>query len=162
MDSATYDVYFSTTTQRVSELSTDPTQNIGSDYKWFGTYSLGGTLPNVLTLYGEQPYVYDPAQGNLLMDVIISDPTVIQSQYYAYLQADWHGVTTSRFWSAYLLPVLYPQYVSSANGTDAGALVTRFNSPEPATIPEPAALVVWLVLGSLGITAMLRPKQEPR
>jgi hypothetical protein len=72
LDSATYEIGFST--QSTYPLSPSPVDNIGLDYAAFGVYSLGGLSPNVLSFSGT-PFYFDPAQGNLVMTVLISDYT---------------------------------------------------------------------------------------
>ena len=59
----------STTSAGVNTLSTDYTDNLGSNNSLF----FSGTVTNVLSFTGG-PFLYNPSQGNLLMDVDILTP----------------------------------------------------------------------------------------
>ncbi len=134
MDPATYAVYLSTTSASVFGLSGNPADNIGPDNTLFGTFSISGDMPLVLTLTGN-PFSYDPANGNLLMDVETLSGTSLGG-YMSFFWADYTGVVTSRL------------YVNESGTTanDTGALVTGFNA-----VPEPSSLA----LGGIGVVAGL-------
>ncbi len=105
MDSATYDISFSTTSASVGALDSTWANNIGGDSAFFGTFTLGGSMPSVLTLTGNA-FNYDPTLGNLLMHVGISNLTEAHG-YESYFQnglrtVEWHPHGTakvSRMWA---------------------------------------------------------------
>jgi hypothetical protein len=68
---ATFDVYFSTSTNPVGSLSTTFASNIGVDKTLFGTFSVGGPIPPVQSFVGATPFAYNPSSGDLLMTVYL-------------------------------------------------------------------------------------------
>jgi hypothetical protein len=68
----TYRIGFSTTSTTSENLSANFTANVGSPLVSFfsGVYNSGG-----LVLTGSSPYFYDPTQGNLLLDIVVSAQT---------------------------------------------------------------------------------------
>ena len=127
MDSATYTIGFSTLPDYI--LSTDPTANIGPDYKEFGVFSLSGYSPEILSFKGS-PFFYDPSQGNLLMTVQISDllsPGAYASTYY---NSDRFTDNTYRLFGNTM------QYA-----LDGGAPVTTFNLTSSLPAPTPLPLL---------------------
>jgi hypothetical protein len=142
MPSATYTVYFSTTSAAVNNLSwASPNNNIGPDETLFGAFTLGGSAPSVLTLTGNT-FDYNPASGNLLMTVLTSNVT--SSVYTSFFEADSSGSATQR---AFFLLGSY------ATG-DSYGLVTDFSNVNVTSVPEPSSLL-FLVSGLgllLGLT----------
>jgi hypothetical protein len=111
---------------------------MGGDAADFGTLSVGGARPVTLTFTGT-PFYYDPALGNLLMQVEVLGLTEAHG-YESHFRADYTGVETQRNYAYGGSP--------TASGSDDGALVTRFETDGPSTaVPEPGSL---LLLG-LGI-----------
>ena len=148
MDSATYDISFSTTSASVGALDSTWANNIGGDSAFFGTFTLGGSMPSVLTLTGNA-FNYDPTLGNLLMHVGISNLTEAHG-YESYFQADYAGVEVSRMWA----------YGGSSTGsTGTGALRTEFTTVA-APVPEPETYAMMLAgLGLLGVMARRRKQK---
>jgi hypothetical protein len=135
MDTATFQISFSTTAAAPGALSTNLGSNIGSNVQAFGTFTLSnGVAPSEITFTGT-PYTYNPSNGNLLMDVIISDQVADLHGFYAGEEADSTGTVTSR---AYL--------ESGVGAADDVGLVTEFDTPEPGTVGFAAAGLSLLLL----------------
>lgn len=140
MDTADYQISFSTTSAAVGGLdTTDPNNNIGPDSQLFGNFTIGGPMPAVLTLTGTT-FNYDPSAGNLLMTVAISN-LVDPHGYESFFKADYTGVETSRLFGD-----------SGAYFQGTGALVTEFGLA-PTAVPEPASLALagFGAAGALGL-----------
>jgi hypothetical protein len=148
MDSATYKVSFSTTPKAVNVLDLNYLNNIGADESLFGTFTLSGVLPSVLSLSGNQ-FNYDPNAGNLLMTVLISNLTESHG-YQSFFQADRTGSVTSRLFGS-----------NSFYAQDRIGLVTQFsNSAKPVPVPAilPGAILAGLYFGR---KAMRRKQTSP-
>ena len=137
LDTGTYDISFSYTSQSVNGLSSvSPAANIGADETALGTFVLaGGSSPSTLTFTGST-FDYDPANGDLLMTINISGAV---DGAISFFDSDFSGSVTSR------------AYFGSTTGTDANGLVTSFD--DVATTPEPGTLML-LGSGLLGLLGL--------
>lgn len=126
LDTATFDVYFSTSLNPVGSLSTTFATNIGPDNTLFGTYSLGGVmLQPFISFPGTKAFMYDPSKGDLLMNVFRRTGTG-DGMFEAFFQADYSnsGVFQRIYGNA---PVAY--------GIDHWGLVTRIHyTPGPLPV----------------------------
>lgn len=134
MDSATYTVSFYLTSATVTTLSSDLSSNEGTLLGTLGTFTLGGAMPAVLTLNGTA-INYNPSMGNLLMDVVISDPTAYNG-YESFFNADYTQVNVARAWNS----TTYGNF-----SAEDGALQTTFGS-----VPESSTWAMML-LGFVGL-----------
>lgn len=139
-----YSISLSYTGAAVGGLTDDLNANIGASNTLFYNGALGGSLTNPTFTINGTPFVYDPANGNLLMTIIVMNQTdSANPNGRGYLQGDRSGTATTR---AY---VLGSGATSASDDFDMG-LVTQFSSA-PAAIPEPASLLListgLLVLG---------------
>lgn len=67
----TYTVHLSTTTVAVDALSATMSDNVGLDDALFAIYVGGEVVNGSFTILGT-PFYYNPAAGNLLMDIFVS------------------------------------------------------------------------------------------
>lgn len=70
LDTAAFNVYFSTSKNSVASLSTTYSSNVGLDNILFGSFSLSGPIQPVTRFIGANPFLYDPSKGDLLMTVM--------------------------------------------------------------------------------------------
>ncbi len=147
MDSASYAISFSTTSAAVNGLNGIWANNIGGNSQAFGTFTVSGSMPSVLSFTGTS-FAYDPSQGNLLMHVNVFGLTQ-SNTYSSFFQADYTGTDTRRLYA----------YGGSAEGTvDVGALRTEFSNV--SAVPEPETYAMMLAgLGLLGFAARRRKQK---
>ena len=69
LETSTYKLSFSTSRNPVGSLSTTYANNVGPDSSVFGTYNLGGAIQPITDFVGTTPFLYDPAAGDLLLNV---------------------------------------------------------------------------------------------
>ena len=92
-----YSVYLSTTSAAVNGLNgTDLALNRGSDWTFFGSF-LAGTDTNPMITINGSPFSYDPANGNLLVEIFgLGQASVCNGCGNGYMQVDTSGSVTSR------------------------------------------------------------------
>ena len=136
-NTGTFTISLSTTSAVVNGLSTELSQNIGSNNTTVFNSKLPTIQNGVLTIPFSTPFTYNPAQGNLLVNIVESTPYT-GGPSFEFDSAS--GGLFSRGYSDQTIPV----------NNDSG-LVTGFTSP----VPLPSAL--WLLLSGLGgLGAMTR------
>jgi hypothetical protein len=139
----TYTLSFSIINSNIGSLSsTDLSGNIGSDSTVFDTVALSGKAPGVLTFTGTTPFLYNPSEGNLLLNISIAGGTP-GSGTAAYEDNEGVGTEIARY-----------QNFGLGNGDGLG-LVTEFDSTTGAATatPEPGTLPLMACLGLVGFVA---------
>ena len=128
----TYSLILSTTSAPVDGLSTTLANNVGADSHVFFSGSLGGALNGATFTITGTPFAYDPALGNLLLQIQLITQTGADS--FVFLDSDSATDPFSRAFSRQSNPAL-PVV------TDSQGLVTQFEvSGVPTAVPEPATL----------------------
>jgi hypothetical protein len=138
---ANYSFFLSTTSAAVNGLDATFANNLGADNAAFFAGALGGTIgpSNQFTISGT-PFVYDPANGNLLLS-ITSDGTGFDFSVFLDFAS---GAPAGTFSRAYSFDALG---VASTLENDTG-LVTQFTYADGgAEVPEPASL--WLLAAGI-------------
>src|SRR5277367_821101 len=123
MDSATYTVSFYLTTSNVDTLSENLISNEGTLLGTLGTFELGGDMPSILSLNGTA-ITYNASEGNLLMDVVVTDPTVVYPYYSSFFNADFEKIEVAR--------------AVNASTRDFGGLDEALQTTFSLTVPEPS------------------------
>jgi hypothetical protein len=139
----------------VGALSNTLNSNIvGGSESLFASASSGGndSANPTATINGQTPFNYDPANGDLLLEIIASDQSnVPNGSGNGYFEADETGTVTSR---AYCITSLG----CFANTT---GLVTEFNleASDPAPVPEPVTLSIFGagLAGAIGMRRRRKP-----
>ena len=145
MDSASYSISFYKTSVGIGGMSADADSNLGALLSTFGTFSVSGSMPVELTFDGAD-FSYNPAEGNLLMDVKVLSLTESHG-YESYFQADYTGVDVVRGFA----------YGGDLTGfNNVGALRTRFN--DATAVPEPGTVT----LAGLALLAMVGMRRRSR
>jgi len=96
--SGTYSMYLSTTSAAVNALDgVNLANNRGSDWTFFGTFTAGTDTNPSITVSGT-PFSYDPANGNLLMEIFGIGQIVTGNVQgvNGYTQVDDNGIVMSR------------------------------------------------------------------
>jgi hypothetical protein len=142
---STYSLYFSTITAGIDTLSdTNFSSNLGPDNTLFATQSLSGAAPSTLTFAGT-PFTYNPANGNLLLEILVSPGGVPAGGGPAFYEAN-NGNASG----------VFSRYHNFGNSTTGFGLVTEFDySAAAAQTPEPSSILL-LGTGVLGAFCSLR------
>lgn len=136
--SGTYTLSLSVISAGIGSLSsTNLASNLGSDNTVFETVNLSGAAPSVLTFTGT-PFLYDPSQGNLLLDISVANGSGGSNA--AYQDNGGFGTSAARY-----------QNFGLGNGVGEG-LVTEFDSSSSAAVtPEPGTLSLLGCCGLVGL-----------
>jgi hypothetical protein len=140
-----YRFSFSTITAGIDTLSNfDFDGNLGADNTLFASPTLTGASPTTLTITGFAPFLYDPSQGNLLMDIVVTPGSVIAGISPAVYAAR-PGTALG----------IFSRYHNFGAGTIGFGLITRFDFTPAQSVPEPGSFVL-LSSGLLSIVCCRR------
>ena len=116
-DTGTYKIYLSTAVHPLGSDSNTLSSNIGADNVLFASISFGPTMPATFTVTGIAPFNYNPASGDLLIDVQFTGEKAPLSGGQAYFSADDTGTLTKRNYTQ----------GGSSTANDTSGLVTQFD-----------------------------------
>jgi hypothetical protein len=140
----------------VGALITSLNSNIVGTESLFASASSGGndSANPTATINGQTPFNYDPANGDLLLEIIASNQSIFPTGTgNGYFEADDTGQVTSR---AYCV-------TSQTCVADSAGLVTEFNleASDPAPVPEPVTLSIFGA-GLAGAIGMRRRRKAAK
>jgi hypothetical protein len=143
MNSGTWTISLSTTSAGVNGLGTPGSTNLGADNTlvFSGNLSQPWTFGDTLHIDLSHAFTYNPASGNLLMDIEVSGSSDAGGDLFFDMQKD-SGVMSREFYGT----------------TDGWGLVTTFESGSVSTVPEPASGV--LLVAGLGLVAGLSQRRR--
>jgi len=141
---ATFEVFFSVTDRGVNEISFRPfDDNLGGDPRFFASVQGGHSLSGGELVIRGAPFLYDPTQGNLLLDIRVNGaPLGYTGPYFAALGPENFARSTA---------VPFSRWHDFGIGFDNHGLVTGFRE----YVPEPGTLVL-VGLGLLGLGLLRR------
>lgn len=144
MNTGTWTISLSTTSASVNGLGTPGSANLGADNTlvFSGNLSQPWTFGDTLHIALSQAFTYNPASGNLLMDVEVSDPSAPGGYIFFDMQQN-SGVMSREY---------------HEGGTDGLGLVTTFESASVSTVPEPS--VALLFVAGLGLVAGMSQRRR--
>jgi hypothetical protein len=150
---ATYTLRIGSTSAPVNGLNALLDANVTHGLTSFATltFPLSAPAPAVLTFTGATPFAFDPAAGNLLIDILVDGQDGAFVGGAAQFQSDNGGTATSRAYAA-----------GGLSGASATGLVARFDVTAPVTTaPEPATVTL-LGAGVLAIAGMRARRRAAR
>jgi len=142
ISTANYKIRLSTTQRQVKKLNSNFANNLGSDVKTFFEGILSGNTGIKFDISGASDFFYDPAKGNLLIDIVVSNN---QNNGSGLLDIDTSGTVIS---------------CTSYGSTDSIGLITEFTgTSKPISVPNFTGNTSLLPFSFFGVGSLLRRKQ---
>ncbi|MEH2246133.1 PEP-CTERM sorting domain-containing protein [Nostoc sp.] len=150
IDAANYTINLSTTSKAVNGLSNIFVDNIGANNQSFFVGFLDGPISNGKFSITGNSFLYDPSQGNLLLDISKDGG----NNFSVFLDSQNGSAPSGSISRAF-------SFDNSPSGStnDNYGLVTEF-SDSAQSVPEPASLIGILGLGAFGITSLCKRKHQ--
>lgn len=150
----TWTISLSTTSADWNTLSNTYSNNLGTNNTevFSGSINQSWTFGDTLTIDLTTPFTYDPTQGNLLMDVFVSDASATTGNL-IYFDTNGNYSPDSIMGRVYNPGV----DVHSTGNVDSGyGLVTGFST---SPVPEPSTMLL-LGFGLIGLAGIARKKMK--
>ncbi|MEH2027608.1 hypothetical protein [Nostoc sp.] len=147
IDTATYEVYLSTTAKAVNALDTvNFSSNVGTDNSLFFKGKLGGTIiGKTFSISAQSSFLYNPSKGNLLLDIFKTN-SLGEGSGFLDARNGTFGNDSSRAHNF-------------GTGFTSYGLVTEFRT-HPISVPEPTSITGLLAFAALGAGLTLKDKQH--
>lgn len=117
-DTGTFNIYLSTAVNSLGNDSPSLASNIGPDNVLFAQVTFGPGMPMSFTVTGFSPFIYNPDNGDLLIDVHFTGSSSVLGYYGSFFNADVTGAVTL---------TNYTSTIYGANANHTGGLVTEFD-----------------------------------
>jgi hypothetical protein len=156
INSGNWAISLSTTPADWNTLSTTYASNIGANNTlvFSGDLSQPWAFGNTLVINLSTPFTYDPSQGNLLMDVVVTGNT-----QYGLIEFDTNGYNNGLFNGNTVMGRVFIKSNAAHDiaVNDGYGLVTEF-STGATSVPEPVSLL-FLGAGLVGMAVIGRRRQ---
>jgi hypothetical protein len=153
MNSGNWAISLSTTGKDWNTLSSTYSNNIGGNNTlvFNGNLSQPWVFGKTLTINLTTPFTYNPADGNLLMDVVATNTSASAGDIFF----DTNGYTSNGRNGNTIMGRVFYDTTALADAVDSGyGLVTEF-STGTTSVPEPTSMLL-LGLGLLGVAGIRR------
>ncbi len=154
LETMSFNLSFYQATTTVANLTNNLAGNRGALLADFGTFTISGAAPDVLTFASSTAFTYNPSAGALLLQITVLSDTAAGSglSFKSDIRTPGQGALVRRAYST-----------DFGTSVATNGLVTTFSSKTAPAVPEPATWAMMLMgFGLVGGTLRRRQKVNVR